>query len=439
MDKINYIKGAPEVILNNCTKYLDENSNEKFLLNKNKINEYIKMEAAKGTRVIAISYSRYHPDIDPIKSSIFLGLLLLKDEIKDNVKETVSELKEAGIKVVMVTGDNKETATNIAREVGILTSGTVITSSELNKMKDEEVIKMLPNLEVLARSMPTDKSRLVHLAQKLDLVVGMTGDGVNDAPALKKADVGFAMGSGTEVSKEASDIIILDDNLSSIESAVMFGRTIFKSIRKFIIFQLTVNMCAVSLSIVGPFIGIESPITVVQMLWINMVMDTLAGLAFSFEPPLKEYMKEKPKKRNERIINKYMKNEIIFTGAYSSLLCIIFLKSNYLNSLFNNNLNTIFTAFFGLFIFIAIFNSFNARTSRLNIFADVIRNKVFLIVLLFIIIIQILMIYHGGNIFRTSGLSIFEFNIMLLLASTVVPIDLIRKFYIKRSKLFGGV
>ncbi len=439
VDKINYIKGAPEVILNNCTKYLDENSNEKFLLNKNKINEYIKMEAAKGTRVIAISYSRYHPDIDPIKSSIFLGLLLLKDEIKDNVKETVSELKEAGIKVVMVTGDNKETATNIAREVGILTSGTVITSSELNKMKDEEVIKMLPNLEVLARSMPTDKSRLVHLAQKLDLVVGMTGDGVNDAPALKKADVGFAMGSGTEVSKEASDIIILDDNLSSIESAVMFGRTIFKSIRKFIIFQLTVNMCAVSLSIVGPFIGIESPITVVQMLWINMVMDTLAGLAFSFEPPLKEYMKEKPKKRNERIINKYMKNEIIFTGAYSSFLCIIFLKSNYLNSLFNNNINTIFTAFFGLFIFIAIFNSFNARTSRLNIFADVIRNKVFLIVLLFIIIIQILMIYHGGNIFRTNGLSMFEFNIMLLLASTVVPIDLIRKFYIKRSKLFGGV
>lgn len=439
VDKINYIKGAPEVILSNCTKYLDENNTEKFLLNKNQINDYIKMEAAKGTRVIAMSYSRYHANTDPIKSSIFLGLVLLKDEIKENVKETVTELKEAGIKVVMVTGDNKETATNIAREVGILTSGVVITSSELNKMKDEEVIKMLPNLEVLARSMPTDKSRLVHLAQKLDLVVGMTGDGVNDAPALKKADVGFAMGSGTEVSKEASDIIILDDNLSSIESAVMFGRTIFKSIRKFIIFQLTVNMCAVSLSIVGPFIGIESPITVVQMLWINMVMDTLAGLAFSFEPPLKEYMKEKPKKRNERIINKYMKNEILFTGAYSSLLCIIFLKSNYLNSLFGNNLNTIFTAFFGLFIFIAIFNSFNARTSRLNIFADVIRNKVFLVVLLFIIIIQVLMIYHGGNIFRTNGLSMYEFNIMLILASTVVPIDIIRKFYIKRRNLFGGV
>lgn len=170
-----------------------------------------------------------------------------------------------------------------------------------------------------------------------------------------------------------------------------------------------------------------------------MVMDTLAGLAFSFEPPLKEYMKEKPKKRNERIINKYMKNEILFTGAYSSFLCVIFLKSNYLNSLFGNNLNTIFTAFFGLFIFIAIFNSFNARTSRLNIFADVIRNKVFLIVLLFIIIIQVLMIYHGGNIFRTNGLSMYEFNIMLILASTVVPIDLIRKFYIKRRNLFGGV
>lgn len=170
-----------------------------------------------------------------------------------------------------------------------------------------------------------------------------------------------------------------------------------------------------------------------------MVMDTLAGLAFSFEPPLREYMKERPKKRNERIINKYMKNEIIFTGAYSSLLCIIFLKSNYLNNIFNNNLNTIFTAFFGLFIFIAIFNSFNARTSRLNILAGIFKNKIFLVVLLFIMIIQILMIYYGGNVFRTSGLSLYEFNIMLFLAGTVIPVDMIRKIYMKKYKLNGGV
>jgi magnesium-transporting ATPase (P-type) len=198
-------------------------------------------------------------------------------------------------------------------------------------------------------------------------------------------------------------------------------------------------MCAVSLSIIGPFIGIESPITVVQMLWINMVMDTLAGLAFSFEPPLKEYMKEKPKKRNERIINRYMKNEILFTGAYSSLLCIIFLKSNFLNNVFNNNLNTIFTAFFGLFIFIAIFNSFNARTSRLNILADIFKNRIFLVVLLFIMIIQILMIYYGGNVFRTSGLSLYEFNIMIFLAGTVIPVDMLRKIYMKKCKFYGGV
>jgi calcium-translocating P-type ATPase len=439
VDRVNYIKGAPEVILNSCKKYLDENNTEKFLLNRKEINDYIIREASKGIRVVALSYSRYGPNIDPLENSVLLGLILLKDQIKENVKETVAELKEAGIKVVMVTGDNKETATNIAKEVGILTNGVVLTSGELNKMSDEEVIKILPRLEVLARSLPTDKSRLVYLAQKKELVVGMTGDGVNDAPALKKADVGFAMGSGTEVSKEAGDIIILDDNLQSIESAVLFGRTIFKSIRKFIIFQLTVNMCAVSLSIIGPFIGIESPITVVQMLWINMVMDTLAGLAFSFEPPLKEYMKEKPKKRNERIINKYMKNEIMFTGAYSSLLCIIFLKSNYLNSIFNHDLNKIFTAFFGLFIFIAIFNSFNARTSRLNILADVFRNKVFLIVLLFIVVIQTIMIYYGGNVFRTSGLSLLEFNLMIILASTVMPIDMIRKLYMKKYKLSGGV
>lgn len=202
----------------------------------------------------------------------------------------------------MITGDNKLTAISIAKEIGLLTkeNDIVLTSEELNKMNDIEVKKIIPKLKVVARSLPEDKKRLVILSQELGLVTGMTGDGINDAPALKRADVGFAMGSGTEVSKETSDIIILDNNFISIVKTILFGRTIFKSIRKFIIFQLTVNLTAVSLSVIGPFFGIIAPVTVIQMLWINMVMDTLAGVAYSYEPPLDSYMLEPPKKKDEK-------------------------------------------------------------------------------------------------------------------------------------------
>ena len=305
----------------------------------------------------------------------------------------------------------------------------------------EEVKRILPNLRVVARSLPQDKSRLVRLSQELDLVVGMTGDGVNDAPALKKADVGFAMGSGTEVSKEASDIVILDDNFKSISRAILFGRTIFKSIRKFIIFQLTVNICAVSLSIIGPFIGVDTPVTVIQMLWINMVMDTLAGIAFAYEPPLLEYMYEKPKKKNEPIINRYMKDEIIFTGAYSAILCVIFLKLPWIHHLFRSGINDkyLMTAFFGLFIFMGIFNSFNARTHRLNLFAHLYQNRVFIIVILFILFVQVNLIYFGGSLFRTFGLTLYEFIIMLLFSMTVIPVDWMRKLYLRSKGIIGGV
>ena len=343
----------------------------------------------------------------------------------------------------MLTGDNIETARNIGKEIGLLKNkdDLIITSDELHKKTDAEVKKILPNLKIIARSLPQDKSRLVKLAQSLNLVVGMTGDGVNDAPALKKADVGFAMGSGTEVAKEASDIVILDDNLLSLSKAVLYGRTIFKSIRKFIIFQLTVNLCAVSISIIGPFIGVETPVTVIQMLWINMVMDTLAGIAFSFEPALKEYMEEKPKDKNEPIINKYMIDEIMFTGTYSALMCIFFLKSPFIHSIFRDGPNDMYlmTAFFGLFIFMGIFNSFNARTHRLNILANLSKNKVFLAVIIFILIVQIYLMYYGGDLFRTYGLNPIEFEIMILLALTVIPVDFLRKIYLRKKGQIGGV
>lgn len=440
--KLNLIKGAPEKIIPYCTSYVSELGEKKSLYNKKDINEYISMMTRKGIRVIALATAEAHIKTESFRNLTLIGLLFIKDEIRKEAIMGVKLVTDAHIQTVMITGDNKDTAIEIGREVGLYKTGDIVlTSDELNKKTDEELKKIIPNLRIVARALPQDKSRLIRVSQEMNLVVGMTGDGVNDAPALKKADVGFAMGSGTEVSKEASDIVILDDNFLSISKAILFGRTIFKSIRKFIIFQLTINMCAISLSIIGPFIGVDTPVTVIQMLWINMVMDTLAGLAFAFEPPLLEYMKEQPKKKDEPIINRYMRDEIFFTGAYSSLLCVIFLKSSFIHGLFRNGVNDEYfmTAFFGLFIFMGIFNCFNARTCRLNLVADILKNKIFIIVILFVLIVQLILIYFGGELFRTAGLTLQELEIMILLSATVIPVDWIRKSYLRKKGTVGGV
>ena len=432
-DKINLIKGAPEKIIPFCTKYYDKDGNLKSLYTRSKLNSMIDSYTKRGIRAIVVGTF-----YENTKSINLVGIVLIKDEVRNNIKEALELVKKAGIQTVMITGDNKDTAYNIGSEIGLIENDSIVlTSNELDKMTDEEIKNILPKLRIVARALPTDKSRLVRISEEMDLVVGMTGDGVNDAPALKKADIGFAMGSGTEVAKEASDIVILDDNFISITKAILYGRTIFKSIRKFIIFQLTVNLCAVSLSIIGPFIGVETPVTVIQMLWVNMVMDTLAGLAFSYEPPLLEYMYEKPKNKNEHIVNRYMLNEILFTGIYSSLLCVFFLKSKFINSLFRPSADNIYlmTAFFGLFIFMSIFNSFNARTNRLNILANLIKNKVFLFIISCVLLIQLVLIYFGGTIFRTAGLTFGELIIMILISMTVIPVDFLRKYILKKKNM----
>ena len=436
---INLIKGAPEVIVKRCTHYYKDNQ-KRLLTNKNKVYDQIKKATDKGIRVLAFGTTISKRNIERIT---LIGLVYIKDEVRPEAVEGLKLIQNAHINTVMITGDNIDTAKAIGKEVGLINSpmDIVLTSTEFNQKSDEEIKKLLPNLKILARSLPQDKSRLVKIARSANLVVGMTGDGVNDASALKKADVGFAMGSGTEVAKEASDIVILDDNLLSISNAVLYGRTIFKSIRKFVIFQLTMNICAVSISIIGPFIGVDVPVTVIQMLWINMVMDTLAGIAFSYEPPLKEYMYEKPKQKNENIINRYMKDEIIFTGTFSALMCVFFLKSPFIHSIFRDSSDDryLMTAFFGLFIFMGIFNCFNARTHRLNLLSNLLKNKAFLIIILFILIVQVYLIYYGGDLFRAYGLNPFEFEIMLLLSLTVVPVDWLRKIYLRKHGEIGGV
>lgn len=430
-NKIKLIKGAPEVIINASNSYYDEFGIKKNISDKNKILSKVKELSGSKLRLIAMAISDDIFVTDNLKNITLLGFIVLADSIRENVLEGINLVKSASIQTIMITGDNKETAVSIARELNLIESAEdiVITSDKLDKMTNEDIIKIFPKIRVIARAMPSDKSRLVNIAHEQGMVCGMTGDGVNDAPALKKADVGFAMGSGTEVAKEASDIVILDNNFMSIAQSVLYGRTIFKSIRKFIICQLTINLCSLTVSIIGPFIGIPVPITVVQMLWINMIMDTLSGLAFSYEPALNDYMKEPPKKKSDHIINRYMISQILVTGIYSSIICIFFMKSSIINNIYTPISKL--TAFFGLLIFISIFNALSARTNRLNIIANIKKNKVFIAIIGFITIIQIFIIYKGGDLFRTHGLNMKEFIIMFILSISVLPVDFIRKIIIK--------
>ncbi len=433
---LNLVKGALEKVLPMCNYYYDDEGNKRLLTNRKNLLDKINSVAKKGIRILCFGVA------EKSENYSLLGFVYIKDEIREEAIEGIRLVNNANIKVIMITGDNKDTAYSIGNDLGLITNDDiVITSDELNKMTNEEIKSIFPRIRIVARSLPQDKSKLIRISQEMGFVVGMTGDGVNDAPALKKADVGFSMGSGTEIAKEASDIVILDDNFLSISKAILYGRTIFKSIRKFIILQLTANLCALSLSIIGPFIGVNTPVTVIQMLWINMVMDTLSGLAFSFEPALLEYMSEPPKKKNEPIINRYMINEILITGIYSAILCILFLKVPFFHNLYRSSSTDKYfmTAFFGLLIFIDVFNAFNARTHRLNLLSNIIKNKMFIFIIIFIVGIQILMIYYGGNVFRTSGLTIKEFIITVILASTVIPIDNIRKLLLRIRGIKRGV
>ena len=436
--RLTLVSGEPEKLLPHCTYCYDAQGLRKPFVSGSAVSEEMRRMSLDSVRFIAVTTAEQsvtHEGAFP--ELTLIGLLGIRDELRLEAKSGVQAVQNAGVQIVMITGDSLGTASAIAREVGILRTRheLALTSADISACDDDALKKTLPRLRVLARALPADKSRLVRLAQELNLVVGMTGDGVNDATALKKADVGFAMGSGTEVAKEAGDIVILDDNIHSIAKAILYGRTIFHSIRKFTVFQLTVNLCAVGLSIIAPLLGIDTPVTVLQMLWVNMVMDTLAGIAFSGEPPLAEYMREKPKKRDESIVGGSMPGQIFFMGTYIILLCLAFLKlpafSRFVRPAEGDI--TFLTAFFALFMFAIIFNSFNARTSHGNPLAHIGRNPAFVLVMLFVCAVQVGLLYFGGALFRTTALTLRELLYCIALAFTVIPMDMIRKALTKRG------
>lgn len=433
-NSVTYVKGAPEKIIERCTHYIDENGEIKELVEKNYLTSYIDAQAGRSMRLLAVA------KVDGTSEDAELTLVCvisIRDNVRKEAIDAIKEVQNAGIQVVMVTGDRKETAVAIAKEAGLLQSNedVALTSAEMAEKSDEELKKILPHLRVVSRALPTDKSRLVRIAQELDLVVGMTGDGVNDSPALKKADVGFAMGSGTEVAKEAGDITILDDNFASIEKAILYGRTMFKSIRKFLIFQLTVNVAAVLTCFIGPLLGENVVLTVIQLLLINLAMDTLAAIAFGSEPALKEYMREKPIPRNASIISKEMFTQIIISALYITFICLSILFLPLIRNLFGNVDTTYLkSALFATFMMAITFNGFNARTSHMNPFEGLGRNKSFLIVMFAIFAMQFIFVTFGGSVLSVESLSPMSWLICVVLAFLVVPIDMIRKAFTKKSK-----
>ena len=438
-----FYKGAPEKLLANAVKYLDADGNictmDNAILNR-KIDEL----AAKAMRVLAFGYSEKDMVENSINDDIvIIGLVGIRDDVRPEAKEAIREVQGAGIQVVMITGDRLETAVAIAKDAGLLKGGSdrALSSAQLNEMSDEEVKKIIPNIRVIARALPTDKSRMARLCQEMNLVVGMTGDGVNDSPALKRADVGFAMGSGTEAAKEAGKIVILDDNFKSIKDAILYGRTIYHNILKFCKFQLVINVAAVVVSAIAPFFGVDEPLKVTHLLFVNLVMDGLGAMMLGNEPAKEEYMAEAPRKRDESIVSKKMMGQILTMGIWLTVVSFIYLKVPFFVNLFANEEQHL-TGYFVLFIVAALFNGFNVRDDGFAIFAGLNENKDFIKVFLIIIIVQALLVNAAivplapfqwiGEMFSCVPFGIKGWIAVVLLACTMIPADMVRKLCVNK-------
>ncbi len=433
-----YYKGAPERLLGKAGKYLDKAGNVQTI-DKAVLDQKIDALAEKAMRVLAFGYSEKELEENTIHDDlVIIGLVAIRDDVRPEARDAIAEVRNAGIQVVMITGDRLETAVAIARDAGLLKddSDRALTSAQLNEMSDDEVKKIIPQIRVIARALPTDKSRMVRLCQEMNLVVGMTGDGVNDSPALKRADVGFAMGSGTEAAKEAGEIVILDDNFRSIKDAIWYGRTIYHNILKFCKFQLVINVAAVVVSAIAPFFGVEEPLKVTHLLFVNLVMDGLGAIMLGNEPALEEYMLEKPRRRDESIISRKMATQIGIMGAWLTIISFVYLKMPFFAGLFDTQEQHL-TGYFVLFIVSALFNGFNVRDDGFAIFKGLDENTGFMKVFCIIVLVQALIVNAAlvpgvvftwiGNMFSCVPFGITGWAAVVLLAVTMIPVDLVRK------------
>ena len=432
-------KGAPEQLLARA-QYALTSGGAIAPFDAEALNQKINVYAARAMRVLAFGFSRQGFVKNEINGdTVLIGFAAIRDDVRPEAREAIAEVQAAGVQVVMVTGDRRETAVAIARDAGLLHEGRdlVLTSGDLAQMTDDALRRVLPQLVVIARALPTDK--------KMNLVVGMTGDGVNDSPALRRADVGFAMGSGTEAARDAGDIVILDDNFRSIKDAILYGRTIYHNILKFCRFQLVINIAAVVVSAVAPFWGLMEPLRVTHLLFINLVMDSLGAIMLGNEPARTRYMREKPRSRTAHLISTEMCVQISCMSVWLVVLSFVFLKHPFFTAFFQGRTEH-YTAYFLLFVLASLMNAFNVRDTGFAICSDLGKNRGFLKVWLGIVLIMAGIINAPhlpheigawvGGMFSCTPLSAAAWGLVFLLAATMIPIDLLRKGVQRR--LFGS-
>ena len=424
------VKGAPEVLVERASSQLVNGEPVALTLeSKEELFSTIRGFAEQGHRVLALAYRRLKPHSDDAsaddleRSLVLVGIVAIADPVRPEVPDAIKTCREAGVEVKIVTGDNALTARTITEQIGLLgRNDEVVDGAAFRGWSDEEALARMDRLRVLARSVPSDKHRLVNLLKRDGEVVAVTGDGTNDAPALRAADVGFAMGlTGTEVAKEASDIVLLDDNFRSIVSGIKWGRAIFENIRKFLQFQLTVNVVALSTAFLAALFGFGTPLNTVQLLWVNLIMDTMAALALATEPPSDELLHQAPHGRHAPLITKSMWIHILGMGAFMVVVLMVMLWTDWVIPTTATSLSRN-TFVFNTFVMMQVFNEVNARSTRFDrgVFAGITNSPLFSAVIVVTVVAQAAIVQYGGALFRTTPLSVEQWILSIVIGASVL-------------------